>query len=537
MFRLDPIALKHFYVTRNQLHSLITIFKNHSSTLWFFLFFIGYSFNGLAQQKIEIIQSNELVFDKSKGSDAKKLIGDVIFKHNETFLHCDSAYFYNSQNKVNAYSNVKITKGDSLVLTGDSLFYDGESANATMMGKVKLSTPEQTLEAPLIKFNRTSNIASYFGNGVINNLKDSSVIYSKTGFYFINNKEFLFKTNVEVTSKDYIISSDSLIYFEAKEQFNFIGKTTIITDSAVIKCNKGEILKLEKQSFFYGKASITTETTFAKADTIYLNEQLKTATFKHNALIADSTNETILGGNYLFLNNTDSSFLAYSNAYIGLNTDGADTLFIHGDTLKSAVDTSNQKLIKAYYHAQFYKTDFQGKCDSLQFNTNDSTFYLFGTPYMWNENNQINGTTIEFTLKNRAPNELLVHQNAFVIAVEDSGKYNQLFGTNLKGIFKNSALHTIFLNKNAETIYWVEEDSTKYLGVNSAKCENIRIQLDSSKVKTITFLAQPQAQLIPLSKAVAENPKIKGFTWLEAIRPKRFSDIFIWKDPNETPKP
>jgi hypothetical protein len=123
-----------------------------------------------------------------------------------------------------------------------------------------------------------------------------------------------------------------------------------------------------------------------------------------------------------------------------------------------------------------------------------------------------------------------VHQNAFVIALEDSGKFNQLFGTSLRGIFKNNALHTIFLNKNAETIYWVEEDSTKYLGVNSAKCENIQIQLDSSKVKKITFFAQPQAQLIPLNKALQENPRVKGFTWFDAIRPKSFSDIFIWVD-------
>jgi hypothetical protein len=49
------------------------------------------------------------------------------------------------------------------------------------------------------------------------------------------------------------------------------------------------------------------------------------------------------------------------------------------------------KVLKAYYGVRIYRSDFQAVCDSLQFNTKDSTLYLYKNPIMWNTGYQITG--------------------------------------------------------------------------------------------------------------------------------------------------
>jgi lipopolysaccharide assembly outer membrane protein LptD (OstA) len=74
----------------------------------------------LAQKESEIAQINAKI-DK----DRQRLLGNVLIKHKDVTMSCDSAYYYKNKNRVRAFSKVHIEQGDTLDLYGDYLHYDG----------------------------------------------------------------------------------------------------------------------------------------------------------------------------------------------------------------------------------------------------------------------------------------------------------------------------------------------------------------------------------------------------------------------------
>jgi lipopolysaccharide assembly outer membrane protein LptD (OstA) len=76
-----------------------------------------------------------LEYDERLGIDAKRLIGEVIFKHEGALMYADSAYFFDGKNSLDAFGNVHINQGDTVHLYGDFLKYDGNLRKAIVTGK------------------------------------------------------------------------------------------------------------------------------------------------------------------------------------------------------------------------------------------------------------------------------------------------------------------------------------------------------------------------------------------------------------------
>ena len=94
--------------------------------IFFALFLLLQSFVLLAQDKtVEIIQSNGFEFLRTPEGDMKKLVGNVILKQGDIMMWCDSAYFKDWANTVDAYGNVKVKQGDSITLYCKVMHYFG----------------------------------------------------------------------------------------------------------------------------------------------------------------------------------------------------------------------------------------------------------------------------------------------------------------------------------------------------------------------------------------------------------------------------
>jgi len=104
-------------------------------------------YSSLAQQsqQIELIKADFLEAGTVNGKPVRKLIGNVVFKHDETLMYCDSSYQYVETNVLEAFGHIKIDQGDTLILTGDSLFYYGNSKKAIVRGNVVLKDKKMTL--------------------------------------------------------------------------------------------------------------------------------------------------------------------------------------------------------------------------------------------------------------------------------------------------------------------------------------------------------------------------------------------------------
>ena len=497
-----------------------------SKRVYFFLCLIFLVVPGiLAQQsaRIEIINTNSLEFNKQANADAKKLIGDVEFKHENAVMFCDSAFFYTSQNKIDAFGHIAIHQGDTLHLYGDKLIYDGNQRLAQIRGKVKLVDSESVLTTENLDFNIAQNVGYYFNGGNIVN-KDNK-LKSLEGYYYTKLKMLHFKKNVEIVNPKYVIKSDTLKYNTVKRTSYFLGPSTITSDENSIYCENGWYNTITNKSQFSKNAKLISTKRLLKGDSLYYERNIGLGKAYGNIFLIDSVRNIILTGNYaLYKENPEYAFITDSATLIYAGK--ADSLFLHADTLEAYTDTSKiNKIIKAYHEVRIFKPDMQGVCDSMSFTTLDSVMKMFYEPVLWSGANQISADEIDMYLANSQISTIDFTANCFIVSKEDTDKFSQVKGKNMKGYFKDNQLVKLSIKGNGQTLYY-GRDKDKIVGVNRADCSNIDLVFEDRKMKKILFLVQPDATLFPVEKLPTDQKLLKGYKWLESQQPKNKEDIY-----------
>src|SRR5258706_14615764 len=77
----------------------------------------------LAQKKVKIKHANTLTGSMKDGERFDRLIGDVIMVQSKTTIYCDSAHFFKTQNRGEAFGHVQITEANSWNSTSCDLSY------------------------------------------------------------------------------------------------------------------------------------------------------------------------------------------------------------------------------------------------------------------------------------------------------------------------------------------------------------------------------------------------------------------------------
>ncbi|MCK7534805.1 MAG: hypothetical protein MZV63_29300 [Marinilabiliales bacterium] len=101
--------------------------------------------NGPARRRVEILHSDEMQYGRMNDRSRNKLNGNVSLKHNDLYMTCDSAVYYDDTNQVNAFSNIHIRQGDTIQIWGNYLFYDGDTGKAVITDSVELADKETRL--------------------------------------------------------------------------------------------------------------------------------------------------------------------------------------------------------------------------------------------------------------------------------------------------------------------------------------------------------------------------------------------------------
>lgn len=495
-------------------------------SVFLFLSFVFCSFSQ-ETQKIELIQANELVFQEKTGIKAQRLIGDVIFKHKEALMYCDSAYLYRNENKLEAYGSVRINQGDTMNLYGDELTYDGDKQLAIVKGEeVKLINTNFTLTTTELEYDRSVNRADYYRGAVIESKNDSNVLISKIGHFYANEALFFFKDSVELSNPNFVMHSDTLKYFSNTEFVTFLGPTTITGDSNLVYCETGWYDTKKDQSQYYDNAYILTDGRKLEGDTLYYDRMIGYGEANQNIVITDTANQIMIAGEHGEIYEQIDSAIIYDQPLLTQILDG-DSLFMHADTFKLYKDSLDEQLMIAYHDVKIFKSDLQGKSDSIVYALSDSTIQLHREPVLWSDSNQLTAVQINIRTKNNKIHSIFLDQDAFIISEVDSIKYNQIKGKEMTGYFKGSKLNSIQVRGNGETTYYGQDEQNKFIGVNVAESSDIDITLADNKINTISFINAPKATMYPMGeKDPVTELRYKGFQWLIEYRPRKKSDIF-----------
>ncbi len=473
-------------------------------------------------KQIEILKS-DLLRGNREGQEYEKLIGNVILKHDDVLLYCDSAHRFKSDNNAIAYGNVKLNQGDTLILYTDTLYYNGNTSKSKARNNVVLIDPKTELRTNYLDVDFESNISHFFNGGTV---KDSiNTLVSQEGYYFSNTHDVHFVGQVDLQTPDYLCKSDTLFYNTETKIAEFFGPTEIFNDTSYMYGKIGyyhtelEFIKLGKDCY------IEKEEWTIEADSIFYNQSAGIGKAMKNVRMKDTLQQIIVTSHFAFFDENNSSSFA-SDSALFMQYDKRDTLFLHADTLYFDDSEPGTKILKAYYHTKFFRYDMQGKCDSLVYNTRDSVINLYGEPIIWNEQSQLTANFMKILIKDQKANKIELDESAFIVTKQDSLHYDQIAGKHMLGYIRNNSLFRIDVDGNAQTIYF-PLDGKDIMGLNSAESSNLIIWMDMGEVIKLSFINTPEGLMLPENEIKPDDSFLKGFQWLDRHRPKSKNGIFL----------
>jgi len=184
-------------------------------------------------------------------------------------------------------------------------------------------------------------------------------------------------------------------------------------------------------------------------------------------------------------------------------------------------DTARIRILIAYHHAKIFKSDLQAVADSIFFTYADSIARMYVHPMIWSEGSQMSGDTVYLQLKNKKVDNIELFPSAFIVNVEkkDSTHFNQVAGRKMRGFFKNNKINVVYVDGNAETLYY-DRDSSKINQISRTVAGRMKVNFNkTNNLDVITQYGQYQNRLIPLGKLKEDDKILKGFIWKPKDRP------------------
>ena len=518
--------------------------------LFYYLLLLSISGIRAQEKEIEIRQAGSFQLDEENFPGANILersaAKQVHLVHQGMDVWSDKAFFYKKENRFDAFGNVRIVQGDSLVLTSKTVNYDGKIKLAVAKDQVLLDNKEMLLKTDTLYFDRMKSIAYYPADGTV--YDSLTTINSKRGTYISDAKKYKFENNVVVTNPDFTLTSARMdFYTETKHAF-FYGATTIIGEDYVVHCREGFYNTDKKEGYFKKNASIDYNNRNIIGDSIYFNDTKKYASATQNIRITDTINNSFITGNYGQVFKEKDSAMVTHRA-LAINLVELDSLFIHADTL-IATGPPERRIIRGFYDVRIFKQDLSGKTDSIHFNQTSGRAKLIRrpisdrdlqyltpqeiadrNPILWSEESQMTGDEIHLTIDNEKEvlDSLLIYNNAFVIEQDslDAANFNQIKGLQLKGKFKGKSLETVDVIQNTEMVYYLYNDENLELtGIDKAICSALRLDFVDSGIEKITFFTNPDGIVYPPEDLPENTRQLLGFTWREDERIYSKEDLF-----------
>lgn len=491
-----------------------------------------FSLSAAGQKRVKLKKADNWLGSVKDGKRFDRVIGNVIFVQNKTTIYCDSAHFYKSDNRIEAFGKIHITEGDSVDVTARNLTYDGDKRIAYLRNNVvftKLATA--TLYTDNLNYDRPKNEARYFNGGKL--VDSTNVLTSRKGYYNVQTNMASFKTNVVGTHPDYTLTSDTL-------QYNSRSKIIYFRDHTIVKDNKGGEAVYE--SGYYNTNQKLSALAQGQLESVeyrikgnaYQIDENKKYYKAHGKVVMTSKEENMLiFGDDSFYDKQKGISKVYGNAYVAKIDDNLDTLFITADTLVSIENPDpKKKRLLAYRNVKIFKTDLQGVADSLAYLSADSIIHFYKDPVLWSDENQITADSIRILLIGKNIDKLITTGNSFVISEDSLKNYNQIKGRRMTAQFKGSMIRTVNVQGNGESIYYalqekeVEAEGKRYkitylTGMNKLICSNMRINFVDGRLVDVIAYVNPDASFIPPHELKEADKRLKGFVWKGDLRPHR----------------
>lgn len=286
------------------------------------------------RKRVEIIHVDHIKSMSREGKTINRLLGNVQLMHNGALMSCDSAYWFSSS-EFEAYSQVTIVQ-NSTRLYGDFLHYNGHTNIAQVRGKlVRLLDSAAILRTQYLDFNTKENVGHFFNGGAIDN--NDSQIESVYGYYYANDKLFVFTDSVEMHNETYDIRCKAGNYNTRTDVATFLAHTNIWHNDGFLSCDYGWYDKNRDYFYFSQNAYILSKEQEIWADSIFYDRRAAMGDLYGHVQLLDTIQQSIAFGNEAHFFEDPKQVTLTREAAVAYYTNennNPDTLFIRADTIR-----------------------------------------------------------------------------------------------------------------------------------------------------------------------------------------------------------
>lgn len=287
---------------------------------------------------VRLISADKARLLQINGQSFRKVEGNALFLHNNTYLKCDNALWNVDKGVIDAVGNVQVIQ-EKTVLTGDSLKYLIEEDLARFRGHIVqlVDKDSNMLRTRFLDYNTKDSIAHFQRGGAMMD-KDGSLIESQVGHYYAKSDLFVFKERVEMFSDSLFFVTDSLKYFSQKDIIEFDGKTNGWYDKYAIASGGGWYNRNNETFFFDRSVHVISDENEGWSETLFYDRNQEYTRMERRVEVVDTVNKSIvLGGKLDFWNEPRRAEVYQDPVIIMLQEQdggGVDSVFIAADQFK-----------------------------------------------------------------------------------------------------------------------------------------------------------------------------------------------------------
>ena len=483
-------------------------------------------------KKVYLIHSDRLHYDQYKNGDAQVLNGHVHFRHQGADLYCDSAHFYEQSNSFEAFGHVRMVQGDTLSLTSNYAYYDGNDQLAQARYNVVLKHRKSTLYTDSLDYDRMYNFGNFFEGGKL--VDGNSTLTSDWGEYHTDTKQAMFYFDVRLKDKKMFLTTDSLFYDTQTSTAHIVGPSNITSGSSHIYSEDGYYNTKTEKSELFGRSVISDKGRTLVGDSVYHNASDGTNYAYWNVIYNDTVNKNMMTGDYCQYNDSTGYAMATKKA-VTIDYSQQDSLFMHADTFKiftyNIRTDSVYRKVHAYNKVRAYRTDVQAVCDSLVYNSKDSCMTMYKDPIIWYDNRQqLLGEVVKVYMRDSTIDHAHIIGQAFATEqLHDSIHYDQISSKEMKAFFSKGELSEMHAIDNVlSNRYYVDDTDSAITMLNYLETPLMKMFMKDRKMDRF-WASKSSATIYPINQVPADKNTLPGFAWFDYVRPVDKHDIFNWR--------
>lgn len=462
---------------------------------------------------------------------AQILNGNVAFLHKGALLTCDSAYFYQESNSFKAFGHVKMRQGDTLSLTSDYAFYDGDNQMAEARHNVLLRHRGTKLYTDSLNYDRLYNIGYFFEGGKM--VDRNNVLVSDWGEYDTETRKAVFNYNVNLRNPKFTLTTDTLHYDTRTSLANIVGPSVIRSKESVIHTSDGYYNTNTGRARLYGRSTMSNKGKEITGDSLFYDEKRGISQGYRNVIYKDTQKKNELHCNYLWYNEENGFAFATENPVM-MEYSQKDTLFVHSDTIKVITYHLNTDSVyrtaHCYNKVRAFRNDVQAVCDSLVYNTKDSCMTMYRDPIAWSGDRQLLGEEIQVFMKDSTIDRAhIINQALTAELMPDKEHYQQLSSKEMFAYFTKGQITQTEAIGNVRSIYYpVDDKDSTLMGLVYIETDTMKMFMRDRQLQKI-WTSKTDGTWYPMTQIPPERYKLDGFTWFDYIRPINKDDIYEWR--------